>query len=90
MVKTGGDDPLAQDIVHIEQIVMLLLGGKCRRLGFLCQKRLGGLGVDLSGWDGNQFPFRVAQGSQLPAEDAAGINIDGSVQPFGSGTGVWP
>jgi len=64
---------------------VLLLGSQCRSKTFRSEKRLFGLGIGLPGWYGYQFPFRIAQRSQLPTKDAASIDIDRAVEPFGFG-----
>ena len=34
------------------------------------------------GWDGDQLPLRVAQGGEGAAEGAAGVDVDGAVDPL--------
>ena len=48
-------------------------------------QRFGGLVVDPPRGNRYQFPFRVAQGGQPTAEDAAGVHADGVVHPAGFG-----
>ena len=61
---------------------MLLLRRQCGSGTIWRKKRFLRLGISLPGRNGYQFPLRVAQRSQLSPEDAAGINIDRTVQPF--------
>ena len=45
------------------------------------------LAVDLRGGHGHQLALGVAQGGEAAAEHAAGIEVDGVVEPFGIGHG---
>ena len=54
----------------------LLLGG---------QERPGRLAVGPGGGDRDELPLRVAEGGELAAEDAAGVDVDRAVEPLGLG-----
>src|SRR2546422_1075993 len=36
----------------------------------------------MPGWYRDQFVFRISQRGQLATKDAAGVNVDGVIQPF--------
>jgi len=43
------------------------------------------LRVGAEGVDGDEFPFRITEGGETTAEDAAGVDVDRAVKPFGFG-----
>ena len=85
-LQPGVDAALAGHIGDVEQVVVLLLGGK---IG-LFRGDLDGahrIGVGPGCGDGYQLFFRIAERGQGAAEDAAGVQVDGVVQPLGPGHG---
>ena len=81
-MQTRAHDALARHVGEVEQIVVLLLRGQNGSLGFGWQKWLARFGVSIFSRNGNQFFFGITQCRELSAENAAGINVDGAVQPF--------
>ena len=79
--QPGRDDPLAEDVVGIEHVVVGLLGRELGSLLFLGQEGPGRFAVGLRGWDRDELLLRVAQGGELAAEDAAGVDVDRAVEP---------
>ena len=65
---------------------MGLLSTQLQRRSFGLE-RANGLIVDTRRRNGNEFLLRIAKCGELAAEHAAGINVDGAVQPFGFGNG---
>lgn len=64
--------------------------GEVQRAAFVSARRLGGqrphrLVPDALGGDVDQFPLGPAQGGELAAEDGAGVEADGVVEPGGGG-----
>ena len=84
VVQPSADDALAQQVAEVKQIIMLLLGAQ----GGLRRRRQEGacrLGISVSGGDGDQFPLWIAQHSEPPTKDTAGVDVDRAVEPFGFG-----
>ncbi len=80
--QAGCDDPLAEHIIGVEQVIAGLLGGE-RGLGRLLeQERAGRLAVNPRGRNRHELAFRIAQGRQLAAEDATGVDVDRLVEPL--------
>ena len=52
------------------------------RLIFLGQKRPSRFAIDPGSRDGHEFPLRPAKGGQLPAEDAAGVDVRRAIEPL--------
>ncbi len=82
-MQPSGNDPLSAHILRVEQIVVDLLRRK--RLGLLSCRQEGASWFAVSRFrrDRNKLLFRVSQRRQSSAEDAAGVDVDSSVQPFG-------
>ena len=83
-------DPLAQHVADVEHVRLApgRRGGLRRRrrgLGRRCGQWPGGLVVRAAGRDRDQLAFRIAQRRQPAAEDAAGVQAHGVVDPFGLG-----
>ena len=81
MVETRRDLPLSRDIRQIEKVVVNLLR---RERGFRARvgrERLRRLEVDPFRLDLDELLFRPAKCRQPSSEDAAGVDVDGSVQP---------
>src|SRR4051812_45617177 len=79
--EPGRDDPLTQHIVGVENVVEGLLRRELRSLLFFGQEGPGRLAVGASGGDRNELLLGVAQGGELAAEDAAGVDVHGAVEP---------
>ena len=80
--QPGRDDPLAQHVLGVEHLVVGLLRRQRRGLRLGGQERPGRLAVGPRGRDRDELLLRVAQGGQLAAEDAAGVDVDRAVEPF--------
>ena len=74
-------DPLAGYVFDVQQVVVGLLGGQ--RLGFGGPEGPGRFAVGCLRRYGDQFFLGVTQGGKLPPENAAGIDVDGAVEPLG-------
>ena len=75
------DDPLAGDVVDVEQQGwpgLVFAGGDLIRR----EERLGRLVVDALGRDGHELPLGPAQCRELAAEHAARVDVDRVVQPL--------
>ena len=86
VLQAGADEAFAGDVGEVEKVVVDLLGaeGRRRRLG---RKRLGAFIVGVEGGDGDEFFLWIAESGELAAVDAAGVNVDGAVEPLGFGNG---
>ena len=73
----------AADVVDVEHVVVCLL---CRARG-LRGKRARGFGIHFERGYRDVFFFGIAQGSECAAIDAARVDVDGVVEPFGIGYG---
>src|SRR5712691_639891 len=62
---------------------MLLLDREGRCLVLFGKERFGWLPVGVASGNRDQFFLRVAQRGQFTTKDAASIDIDGAVEPFG-------
>ena len=80
--QPGRDDPLAQHVVGVEHVVVSLLRRERRGLLFVGQEGPGRLAVGPRGRDRDELLLRVAQGGELAAEDAAGVDVDRAVEPL--------
>ena len=80
--QPGRDDPLAEHVLGVEHLVVGLLGRERRGLLILGQERPGRLAVGPGGRDRDELLLRVAQGRELAAEDAAGVDVDRAVEPL--------
>ncbi len=72
--QVGFDDALADDVLDIEPVAV---AAACR-----VGDRPHGFGIDTGGVDLDDILFGIAQGRQLAAEDAAGVDVQCMVQPF--------
>ena len=79
--QTGRDDPLAQHVLGVEQLVVRLLRREGRSLAILGEERPRRLAVGPRGRDRDELFLGVAQGRELAAEDAAGIDVDRPIEP---------
>ena len=73
----------AGDVVDVEHVVVRLLCGA----GGMGDKRARGFAICFEGGYGNAFFFWIAQGCERAAIDAARVDVDGVVEPFGVGYG---
>ncbi len=80
--QPGRDDPLAEHVLGVQQIVVNLLARQRRRLRLLGQERPNRLAVCPSGGHRHELPLRPAQCGQLTAEHAAGVDVRCAVEPF--------
>ncbi len=81
--EPGRDDPLAQYVLGVEHLVVDLLSrqGGCPLVGR--QERSSRFTVRSGGGDRHELLLRVAEGGELASEDAAGVDVDRTVQPVG-------
>ena len=80
-VQPGRDEPLASHVVDVEEIIVGLLRAQprcCDRR----QERANRIGVRLEGWHRDQLLLGPAQGRQPAAEHAAGVDVDGAIEPL--------
>ena len=89
-VQARVDDPLADDILDVEQVIQLLLRSQGWRHFLWRQERLGRLVIGSQSGNRHQLTFWVTQRGQFPAEHAAGIDVDRAVQPFRLGNWRMP
>ena len=83
-VQARRDDPLADDIVYVEDVIVVLL----RRQRWRCGSgKRAWLCVDPAGRNGDEFLLGITQRRESTAEHAAGIDIDRAVQPISFGAG---
>ena len=73
----------ADDVGDVEHVVVRLLCGAVGLRG----ERTRGLGIHFERRYGNAFFFWIAQGGECAAIDAARVDVDGVVEPFGRGYG---
>ena len=75
------DRVFSQDITDVQEIVSLLLGAA--GIGGGGQEWPDGLGIDPRRRDRHQRQLGIPQRGQLAAEDAAGVDVDGAIEPLG-------
>ena len=73
----------AADVVDVEHVVVRLLCGA----GGLSVKWARGFGIHFERGHRYAFFFGIAQGGERAAIDAACVDVDGGVEPFGMGHG---
>ena len=88
VVQPSGDDPLARSRLRYRArrraACCAVSAGACSSAG---KKWLGRLVVSLLRRHGNEFLLGITQRGQLAAKDAAGVDVDRAIQPFGFGHG---
>jgi hypothetical protein len=78
-------DALSEHVLEVEQVVVQLLVRERRRRDVLGQERLGWLVVGACRGNADELALRPAEGRELAAEDAPGVDAEGVVQPRGLG-----
>jgi hypothetical protein len=85
-MEARSDEALAGDVFEVEKIVEGLLRAKFGS-GGLRVKRLHRRVVSPGSGNRDEFLFGIAESCEPAAEDAAGVDVNGAIEPFGFGNG---
>lgn len=85
MVQRGLDDSLAEDVVEVEKVVVNLLSGERGRSRIFRQEGLRRLVVGVRRRYGDELSLGPPERGEPASENAARVDADRVVQPFGFG-----